>query len=123
MSERKMPRNPGLMPDEVEHIPDSRLRYNPADQIEHHEPPFEPITLETYPDGRPKRGICGRDTHGHSVVPPNALPETMTGADLKDDTVQNELRRLGLQRWPMFLNPSSAIISERDAWQDESQGK
>lgn len=123
MSENETLRDASLIPDEIEHIPDNQLRYRPEDQVEHHEPPFEPIVLETYPDGRPKRGICGRDQHGHTVVPPNALPETMTGLDLKDETVQQELHRLGLRSWPMFLNPSSAIISERDEWQDEAQGK
>lgn len=88
---------------------------------------FEPLILtklstdSDQPD-KPVRGLCGRDSHGKPIVPEGTFVEIMTGADMQDSRVQEFLKQHQLETWPMFLNPSTAIISERDDWQDASQG-
>jgi len=123
MSEQEIPRNIELDPrfEATEHFSDKQLRYEPEkfDQVKS---PFDPLIVDRYPDGRAKKGLCGRDSHGKPVIPPElqeaALMETPTSQDLAEPRIHDRLAELGLISWPIFENPPAQTLEERSRWQE-----
>lgn len=109
---------------------DFHIEYSHPEEHEDTSSTFPPVVLDSYPDGRAKRGILGRDDKRKIVYPEGVtrvLPDGLTQTDI----IKYELSAAealaaqtaghlppNVSRWFGFRNPSQQEIDESDAWED-----
>ncbi len=122
------PRDPELNDPEIEHLPESALHQDPLFK-ERKFQPFAPIVLEHNPDGTPKKGLCGRDSHGaltlpEGVVSGNVLIPVTTGDDLHHPEYGPTMDKLSQEghgaSWYLFEPPTDSNEHDRTMWSENS---